>query len=801
VPETSVRGVVGDAEITIHTGKLALQADGSVVIAMGGTEVLATATATRSPREGVDFFPLTVDVEERMYAAGKIPGSFFRREGRPTEKATLSARLIDRPLRPLFRDGYRCETHVVATVLSVDDEHPYDVLALNAASAALMVSPIPFLGPVGAVLMAYADGAWIPMATYPQLETAVFSMVVAGKRNDQGGIDIAMVEAGATEEGLRLVAAGQAAVDEAAVARGLEEAKEYIGRLIDLQLELRESVGEIPVVEFPVTLDYSEELLARVIEAATPRLAEVVRIAAKKERNAAEDAARAATLADLGIGEDHEDFAAATRAFKTATKRAMRRRVVEEGIRLDGRNTTQVRPISVEVGLVARAHGSGLFQRGETQVLNVTTLGMLRMEQMLDTISFEESKRYMHHYNFPPFSTGEVGFMRGPRRREIGHGALAEKALLPVIPTADQFPYAFRLVSEVLSSNGSTSMASVCGSSLSLMDAGVPISAAVAGVAMGLIAHEGGYITLTDIIGAEDALGDMDFKVAGTRDMITALQLDTKVEGLPAEVLGQALDQARVGRLHILDEMDKVISAPRPELNPYAPRIEAVQIPRDKIGEVIGPKGKMIRQIEEETGATLEMEDDGTVRIGSPDGESLQKAKDWVLAIAFPPEPELGKEYEGEIVNITSFGAFVNILPGRDGLLHISKMGGGKRVERVEDIFTLGDRVTVVVRDIDRNGKVSLDLPGAAASAEEGGESEGPRPEGGHGERGRGGGDRDRGRGGDRDRGRGGDRGRDPGRRPRGDQPRAGQASGDRRQGSRPGRTVVSFEDDFERGL
>jgi polyribonucleotide nucleotidyltransferase len=803
VPESTVRGIVADAQIEFRTGKLALQADGAVVAIMGGTEVLATATATRAPREGADFFPLTVDVEERMYAAGKIPGSFFRREGRPTEKAILSARLIDRPLRPSFREGYRCETHIVATVLSVDDEHPYDVVALNAASAALMVSPIPFQGPVGAVLMAYSEGAWIPMATYPQLQKAVFSMVVVGKRNAEGGIDIAMVEAGATEEGLRLVAGGQPPVDEAAVARGLEEAKPHIERLIDLQLELRAAVADrIPAADFPITPDYTDELLSRVAGAAAPRLAEVARLAAKQERNAAEDAAREATLAELGIGTDHEDYAAATRAFKTATKKAMRRRVVEEGIRLDGRDATTVRPISVEVGLVARAHGSGLFQRGETQVLNVTTLGMLRMEQMLDTISFEDSKRYMHHYNFPPFSTGEVGFMRGPKRREIGHGALAEKALLPVIPNADQFPYAFRLVSEVLSSNGSTSMASVCGSSLSLMDAGVPISAPVAGVAMGLIAHEGGYITLTDIIGAEDALGDMDFKVAGTRDMITALQLDTKVEGLPAEVLAQALDQARAGRLHILDEMDKVISAPRPELNPFAPRIEAVQIPRDKIGEVIGPKGKMIRQIEEETGATLEMEDDGTVRIGSPDGESLKKAKDWVLGIAFPPEAEVGKEYEGEVVNITSFGAFVNILPGRDGLLHISKMGGGKRVERVEDVFALGDRVKVVVRDIDRNGKVSLDLPGAPAPEGD----EGRRPEGGYGDRDRDRGprgDRDRGRGGDRD--RGGDRGRDPNRRPReprSDQPRSDQPhSGGPRAGGRPGRTVVSFEDDFERGF
>jgi len=784
VSEHTVRATVGDVEIVFQAGKLAPQADGAVVVAMGGTEVLVTATAARQPREGVDFFPLTVDLEERMYAAGKIPGSFFRREGRPTEKAILTARLIDRPLRPLFRDDYRCETHIVATVLSVDDVHPYDVVALNGASAALSISPIPFEGPVGAVSMAYADGKWIPLPTFPQLEEAVFLMVVAGKRNEQGNVDIAMVEGGATPEALRLIAGGQAPIDEAAVARGLEDAKGYITNLIDLQLGLHDEMGEIPKVEWPAVIDYSEELLAKVDEAARPRLAEVIIIVGKRERQDAEAAAREATLAELGIDEDHEDFAAAGRCFRAVSKKMMRERIIAEGTRLDGRAVNEVRPISIEVGTVARAHGSGLFQRGETQVLNVATLGMLRMEQMLDTISAEETKRYMHHYNFPPFSTGETGFMRGPRRREIGHGALAEKALLPVVPTAEVFPYAFRLVSEVLSSNGSSSMASVCGSSLSLMDAGVPVAAPVAGVAMGLIAHDEGFVTLTDILGAEDALGDMDFKVAGTENVVTALQLDTKIEGLPADVLVGALEEARVARLHILGKMNEVIGEPRAELNPYAPRIEAVQIPRDKIGEVIGPKGKIIREIEEETGATLEIEDDGTVRIGATDGPSLAAAKERVMSIAFPPEAEIGATYEGEVVNITAFGAFVNILPGRDGLLHISKMGGGKRVDRVEDIYSLGDKVEVVVREIDRNGKVSLELPGAADSGDGGGgerrSSDGGGGRGGRGRGGRSGGDR-----GGRDRGsREGGRERKP-----------------RPQSDKPGRKVVSFEDDYEKGL
>jgi polyribonucleotide nucleotidyltransferase len=637
------------------------------------------------------------------------------------------------------------------------------------------------------------------MPSFAQLDESVFDLVVAGKRNAEGAVAIAMVEAGATEDALRLIEGGQAPTDEAAVARGLEESKQHIANLLDAQIELRSQVA-IAEVEWPVVVDYTEELYGRIESVARTRLTEVYRIEGKQERNAAEDEALAAVLAEVDIDEEHEDYAAAKRAFKSLAKKIMRQRVIDDGVRLDGRGVSEVRPITVETGVVARAHGSGLFQRGETQVLNVTTVGMLRMEQMLDTISMEESKRYMHHYNFPPFSTGEVGFMRGPKRREIGHGALAEKAVLPIIPTADQFPYAFRLVSEVLASNGSSSMASVCGSSLSLMDAGVPVKAAVAGVAMGLIAHDGKFVTLTDILGAEDALGDMDFKVAGTAEVITAMQLDTKIESLPAEVLSQALDQARTARLHILGEMNKVISQPRAELSPNAPRIEAVQVPKDKLGEIIGPKGKIIREIEEQTGATLEIDDDGTVRIGAVDGESLAKAKERVLQIAFPPEAVVGKEYEGEVVNITKFGAFVNILPGRDGLLHISKIGGSKRIDNVEDVYSLGDKIQVVVREIDDRGKVSLDVAGAEVPSGDGGSAPQARSEGNGESRDRG--DRDRGRDrGPRERG-----GRDGGDRDRGSRDRRGDRGGDRagkpsESSSKPGRTVVSFEDDFESGI
>jgi len=815
VSEITVRGTVGGKELTFSSGRLALQADGAVKVTLGGTEILVTATANKTIREGIDFFPLTVDFEERMYAAGKIPGSFFRREGRPSEQATLTARLIDRPLRPTFPDHFRCETQVVATSLAVDNENPFDVVALNGASAALTISPIPFDGPIGGVRVALRKGEWIPLPTLAEIDESVFEMVVAGRRNPQGDIDISMVEAGATPNGIRLIAAGDPPSDEESVARGLEQAKAYISEVIDLQLELAGKV-EKKHVDWPVAVDFTPDLYGRVKAAAQPRLAQVISITGKQERSAAEAGVWEAVGAELGMTD--ADKEPTRRAFSKVVKEMMRSRVVDEGIRLDGRGPTDIRPLTVEVGVVGRTHGTGLFQRGETQVLTIATLGMLKMGQTMDTISTDETKRYMHHYNFPPFSTGEAGFNRGPRRREIGHGALAEKAVLPVIPGAEEFPYALRLVSEVLSSNGSTSMASVCASTLSLMDAGVPISAPVAGIAMGLIEKDGKFITLTDILGAEDALGDMDFKVAGTAEVITALQLDTKIQGLPSEVLTRALSQARDARLLILDKMTAVLDKPRSEMNRWAPRIEAIQIPKDKIGEVIGPKGKVVRELEEQTGATIEIEEEagyGIVRIGSNDSDALAKAKARVLAIVNPPEPELGATYEGEVVNITKFGAFVNILPGRDGLLHISKLDSERRVDRVEDYLTLGVKVKVVVRDIDRNGKVSLDLAEALAISDEvrsrptapSGER---RDEGRDRDRGdRGGRDRDRGDRGGRDRDRGDRGGRDDrGGRERGPRPepsshqapvRADGPAEPSGESDRPARRAVSFEEDFER--
>ena len=786
--EHVVRATVGGKDIVLSTGKLAGQADGAVVATLGGTEMLVTATANKKPREGIDFFPLTVDFEERMYSVGRIPGSFFRREGRPSEQAILTCRLIDRPLRPSFKDGYRNETHIVVTSLSVDQENPFDVVALNGASAALSVSSIPFEGPIGAVRLALKKGEWIPFPTEQDLDESVFELVVAGRRNEAGEIDITMVEAGATEDGMRLVAEGDRPSDEEAVAQGLEESKGYISEMIDMQLELASKV-EIRDLEWPSAVDYSDEIYQKVETAASAKIGPVLDIAGKHERQTAETEALEATIAELGIAEDDDDsLTQAKRAFRSVFKKIARDRVVSQGVRLDGRGVTDIRPLTVEVGAVERTHGSAIFQRGETQVLNITTLGMLKMEQMLDTLAIEESKRYMHHYNFPPFSTGEAGFMRGPKRREIGHGALAEKALLPVVPTSDDFPYALRLVSEVLASNGSSSMASVCASSLSMMDAGVPIAAPVAGIAMGLIHQDGQYVTLTDILGAEDALGDMDFKVAGTADVITALQLDTKIQGLPSEVLKGALDQARDARLFILNAMKDVIAEPRTEMNKWAPRIESIEIPKDKIGEVIGPKGAVIRELEEETGANIEIEETdgvGIVRIASNDGEALAAAKERVTQIAFPPEAEVGEEYEGKVVNITKFGAFVNILPGRDGLLHISRLDGSKRVERVEDYLSEGDELKVRVREIDR-GKVSLELVEALEGATL---PSGEAPSGGGGRRDdRSRGDRNRG---GRDRNRGGrDRNNDRDRKDSdGDK---GAKSGGRR------RAAQSFDEAFE---
>jgi polyribonucleotide nucleotidyltransferase len=777
VAETTVRGRVGEVEISLSTGKLAQLSDGAVVARIGDTEVLVTATAKRSLRESVDFFPLTVDVEERTYAVGRIPGSFFRREGRASENAILADRLIDRPLRPNFAKGYRHDTHVVGTVLAADLENPHDVITLNGASAALIVSPIPFEGPIGAVRLALTNGEWIPFPTYEQGEEAVFEIVVAGKRNADGSIDITMVEAGASENGYRMVQEGQQASDEATVAAGLELAKEYIATLVDLQLELLEKHGEPEPVEWIHLEDYSDEIHEKVEALAKAKLEGLGTIVNKHERQNAESEIKVATIESLGLDEDDTDgLKQAKAAFSKVQASVMRSRVVAEGVRIDGRSLTEIRPLTIEVGLVPGVHGSAMFQRGETQVLNITTLGMLKMEQMLDTISPEDSKRFMHHYNMPPFATGEAGFMRGPKRREIGHGALAEKALHPVIPPAEDFPYAYRLVSEVLMSNGSSSMASVCGSSLSLMDAGVPIAAAVAGIAMGLIYQDGKFVTLTDILGVEDHLGDMDFKVAGTADMITAMQLDTKIEGLPAEVLIGAMNQAFDARLSILNAMADVIAEPRSELAAKAPKIESVMVPKDKIGEVIGPKGKTIRELEEETGAVIEIDDDGTVRVGAPDTASMNLAKERILAIGFPPEAKVGEVYDGEVVNITKFGAFVNILPGRDGLLHISKIGGNRRIDRVEDVLNLGDAVKVVVREIDDRGKVSLDMADAPSGDGDGG-SDAPR------------GEKKSDRRGDR-----GERRDDRGGR---------NNRGGRRDAptDKPGRKVVSFEDEFESSI
>ena len=816
----SVSGPISgtDRTLTFETGKLALQSQGAVVAKIGKTTVLATANAAKGVRDGIDFFPLTVDVEERAYAAGKIPGSFFRREGRPSQQAILTCRLTDRPLRPAFPDGYRNETQVVITVIGADQTNPHDVLAINAASASFMISGIPFDGPIGAVRLAYSqEGTWIAHPTFEEGDESTFELVVAGRELDNGDVAVMMVEAGGTEKSFSYYEAGAPKVNEEVIASGLEACKPFIKESIKLQRQLVASViatrGAIEPLKYTPVLDYTEELFSAVEAAATTKLQPAIRIALKSDRNAAIDDATAQTLAELA-----EKFPAQEKQIKEAvrslTKKLVRKRVVDEGIRIDGRGPADLRPVSAEVGLISTAHGTGLFQRGETQVLNVLTMAMPKMNQMIDSITPETSKRYMHDYNMAPWANGETGRVGTPKRREIGHGALAERALFPVVPSQEKFAYTLRLVSEVLSSNGSTSMASVCASSLSLMDAGVPIVAPVAGIAMGLIFDQGKYTALTDILGAEDAFGDMDFKVAGTADAVTALQLDTKIEGIPSDVLAKALQQAKEARLKILDVMNSAINAPRATVNESAPKIVTFTIPLDKVGEVIGPKGKVINTIQQETGAEINVSDDGAtgiITIGSPDNSKVEDAKARILAIVYPPTAELGAVYAGRVVNIAAFGAFVNILPGRDGLVHISKLGNGQRVARVEDVLNIGDEVSVRVDDIDDRGKVSLSLigpDGEVIKGSAGGSSadgdRGPRPE--RNDRPR---SNDRGGRNDRnDRPRSNDRG---GRNDRNDRPRNDR--NDRPRNDRNDRprsndrnapsdaVSVSFEEEFDRDL
>ncbi len=728
----SVSGTVtsGDGQdLHLETGRYAVQAGGAVMATMGETSILVAATAASKVRDGIDFFPLTVDVEERSYAAGKIPGSFFRREGRSSDNATLTCRLIDRPLRPSFAEGFRNETHIVVTVTSADQKVPYDVLAINAASAALMVSDIPFEGPIGAVRLAFdADGEWIAHPTYEEGEASSFEIVVAGRQLDNGDVAVMMVEAGGTTNSWTNYEGGAQKVDEEVLAGGLVAAETYIKEAIALQLELVKGVGEKPVMDFVAQIDYTEDQLAAVNKIAEAKLQDVMFITGNKQARAeATDALRDEVVAELLPTFAGDDEALATKqlkaAFRSASKTVVRRKISEDGSRIDGRGPADIRALSAEVGVVPRVHGSGLFQRGDTQVLNVSTLGMKRMDQMIDGIDPVERKSYMHHYNFPPFSTGETGFMRGPKRREIGHGLLAERALVPVIPTLEEWPYTMRLVSEVLASNGSSSMASVCGSTLSLMDAGVPIKAPVAGIAMGLVYAEGTYTTLTDILGAEDAFGDMDFKIAGTSEFVTALQLDTKIEnGIPSDVLAQALTQAKDARLAILDVMAAAIEAPRDDVREGAPKIVSFEIPIDKIGEVIGPKGKVINAIQAETGADISVDDDGVVgvvSISATDKTIVDEGERQIRLILDPPTADVGAEYPGRVVNITKFGAFVNILPGRDGLLHISKIGGKRRIDKVEDELELGQEVAVVVEDIDPNGKISLKMAGDDSASDD----------------------------------------------------------------------------------
>jgi polyribonucleotide nucleotidyltransferase len=706
-------GRFGKRTVRFETGRLARQAAGCATAYLDGETMLLSATAVgKQPKDQFDFFPLTVDVEERMYAAGRIPGSFFRREGRPSTEAILACRLIDRPLRPSFVKGLRNEVQVVVTVMAIHPDDAYDVLAINAASMSTQLSGLPYSGPVGGVRVALIDDQWVAFPKYSDKERAVFEMVVAG-RVVGDDVAIMMVEAEATDNSWKLIKnEGATAPTEEVVAEGLEAAKPFIKALCDAQADLAARAAK-PVQEFPLFLDYEDDVFAAVEGAISGELAEALTIADKQTRENRLDEVKELAFERVGeqFAERDKEISAAVRSL---TKALVRKRVLTEGVRIDGRGLADIRTLSAEVEVVPRVHGSAIFERGETQILGITTLNMLKMEQQIDSLGPETRKRYMHNYNFPPYSTGETGRVGSPKRREIGHGALAERALVPVLPSREEFPYAIRQVSEALGSNGSTSMGSVCASTLALFNAGVPLRAPVAGIAMGLISDtvdgETRYAALTDILGAEDAFGDMDFKVAGTREFVTAIQLDTKLDGIPASVLAGALTQARDARLTILDVINEAIDTPD-EMSPHAPRVISVQVPVDKIGEVIGPKGKMINQIQEDTGADISIEDDGTVYIGAVDGPSAEAARAAINAIANPHVPEVGERFVGTVVKTTTFGAFISLTPGKDGLLHISqirKLVGGKRVENVEDVVSVGQKIQVEIAEIDPRGKLSL---------------------------------------------------------------------------------------------
>jgi polyribonucleotide nucleotidyltransferase len=721
-------GKFGTRTVRFETGRLAQQAQGAVAAYLDEeTMILSATSAGKHPREGFDFFPLTVDVEERSYAAGKIPGSFFRREGRPSTEAILVCRLIDRPLRPTFVEGLRNEVQIVITVLAIAPDEFYDALAINAASLSTQISGLPFYGPIGGIRLALIPGSngsdqWVAFPKYSQLEEAVFDLTVAGRltTNENGEEDVAimMVEAEATEGSWDLIKAGATKPDETVVAQGLEAAKPFLKQLIRAQLEVATKAAK-PIQDFPLFPPYAQATYDSVAGLAYDDLKGVYQIADKVERQNADDALKDRVKGHVASEVEADRLPASalsevSAAYKSVSKKVMRTRVLTEGIRIDGRGLSDIRALDAEVQVIPRVHGSAIFQRGETQILGVTTLNMLKMEQQIDSLAPVKKKRYLHHYNFPPYSTGETGRVGSPKRREIGHGFLAERALVPVLPPREEFPYAIRQVSEALGSNGSTSMGSVCASTLSLLNAGVPLRAPVAGIAMGLISDEVDgvtrYAALTDILGAEDALGDMDFKVAGTSEFVTAIQLDTKLAGLPSSVLDGALKQAKEARTAILAVLNAAIDAPD-EMAPTAPRVISVQIPIDKIGELIGPKGKTINQIQDDTGADISIEDDGTVYIGAVDGPSAEAARAAVNAIANPLNPEVGERFLGTVVKIATFGAFVSLTPGKDGLLHISevrKLAGGKRVENVEDVLAVGQKIQVEITKIDDRGKLSL---------------------------------------------------------------------------------------------